>query len=50
MLQLNQLAKDTGLKLQQVNKWHWDIEKKNEKLHKDLADTDLNMKKEAIIN
>ena len=31
-LQLKQLAKDTGLKLQQVYKWYWDTEKKNEKL------------------
>ena len=26
---LKQLAKDTGLKLQQVYKWYWDTEKKN---------------------
>ena len=30
--QLKQLAKDTGLKLQQVYKWYWDTEKKNDKL------------------
>ena len=30
--QLKQLAKDTGLKLQQVYKWYWDTEKKNNKL------------------
>lgn len=29
---LKQLAKDTGLKLQQVYKWYWDTEKKNDKL------------------
>ena len=30
--QLKQLAKNTGLKLQQVYKWYWDTEKKNDKL------------------
>jgi len=31
-LQLKQLAKQSGLKLQQVYKWYWDTEKKNERL------------------
>lgn len=30
--QLKALAEDTGLKLQQVYKWYWDTEKKNDKL------------------
>jgi hypothetical protein len=30
--QLKNLAKHTGLKLQQVYKWYWDTEKKNEQL------------------
>lgn len=29
---LKQLAKETGLKLQQVYKWYWDTEKKNVQL------------------
>ena len=37
---LKQLAKDTGLKLQQVYKWYWDTEKKNDKLQKELTDQD----------
>ena len=37
---LKQLAKDTGLKLQQVYKWYWDTEKKNDKLQKELTDND----------
>ena len=30
--QLKALAEETGLKLQQVYKWYWDTEKKNDKL------------------
>ena len=30
--QLKALAQETGLKLQQVYKWYWDTEKKNDKL------------------
>ena len=30
--QLKKLSDDTGLKLQQVYKWCWDMEKKNDKL------------------
>ena len=37
---LKQLAKDTGLKLQQVYKWYWDTEKKNVQLQKELTDYD----------
>mmetsp|Transcript_17556 Transcript_17556/g.29627 ORF Transcript_17556/g.29627 Transcript_17556/m.29627 type:complete len:259 (+) Transcript_17556:470-1246(+) len=37
--QLKQLSKDTGLKLQQVYKWYWDTEKKNDKLHKELRNS-----------
>lgn len=29
---LKNLAKEAGLKLQQVYKWYWDTEKKNDKL------------------
>jgi|APSaa5957512535_1039671.scaffolds.fasta_scaffold97117_1 hypothetical protein len=38
--QLKQLAEDTGLKLQQVYKWYWDTEKKNDKLQKEIRETD----------
>jgi hypothetical protein len=38
--QLKQLAKDTGLKLQQVYKWYWDTEKKNDKLQQVLMEDD----------
>lgn len=37
---LKNLAKETGLKLQQVYKWYWDTEKKNEKLQKELTAND----------
>ena len=30
--ELKELSTSTGLKLQQVYKWYWDTEKKNEKL------------------
>lgn len=30
--QLADLARGTGLKLQQVYKWYWDMEKKNDRL------------------
>lgn len=43
-VQLKQLSKDTGLKLQQVYKWYWDTEKKNEKLQKELINNDPEMK------
>ena len=42
--QLKQLAKDTGLKLQQVYKWYWDTEKKNDKLQKEIKNSDQNVK------
>lgn len=38
--QLKQLAKETGLKLQQVYKWYWDTEKKNDKLQKEIKNSD----------
>ena len=38
--QLKALAKETGLKLQQVYKWYWDTEKKNAKLTSDLTSKD----------
>lgn len=38
--QLRKLAEDTGLKLQQVYKWYWDTEKKNDKLQKEIKETD----------
>lgn len=38
--QLKQLSKDTGLKLQQVYKWYWDTEKKNDKLQQVLMEDD----------
>jgi len=34
------LSKEAGLKLQQVYKWYWDTEKKNDKLQKELKDND----------
>lgn len=37
---LKNLAKETGLKLQQVYKWYWDTEKKNDKLQKELTAND----------
>ena len=41
---LKQLAKETGLKLQQVYKWYWDTEKKNDKLQKELRINDPGVK------
>ena len=41
--QLKQLAKETGLKLQQVYKWYWDTEKKNDKLQKEIRLSDKNV-------
>ena len=38
--QLKALAEETGLKLQQVYKWYWDTEKKNDKLQKEIRETD----------
>lgn len=38
--ELEQLAVDTGLKLQQVYKWYWDMEKKNDRLQKELVSGD----------
>jgi 3'-phosphoadenosine 5'-phosphosulfate sulfotransferase (PAPS reductase)/FAD synthetase len=38
--QLKNLAKDTGLKLQQVYKWYWDTEKKTDQLQKEITDND----------
>lgn len=35
--ELKNLAKHTGLKLQQVYKWIWDTEKKNEKLQNEIT-------------
>jgi len=35
-LQLKTLSKDIGLKLQQVYKWYWDTEKKNQKLQQQI--------------
>ena len=34
------MAKQTGLKLQQVYKWYWDTEKKNEQLQKEIKEND----------
>ena len=42
--QLKQLAKDTGLKLQQVYKWYWDTEKKNDKLSRELKQNHPSMR------
>jgi hypothetical protein len=39
--QLKQLSKKSGLKLQQVYKWYWDTEKKNDKLQKELKSQDI---------
>ena len=39
-VQLKQLSKTTGLQLQQVYKWYWDIEKKNDKLQKEIKNSD----------
>jgi len=41
--QLKQLAKETGLKLQQVYKWYWDTEKKNDKLQAEIKNSDRNV-------
>jgi len=38
--QLKALSKDIGLKLQQVYKWYWDTEKKNDKLQKEISTMD----------
>lgn len=38
--ELEHLAVDTGLKLQQVYKWYWDMEKKNDRLQNMLTSGD----------
>jgi len=42
--QLKFLAKDSGLKLQQVYKWYWDTEKKNNKLQSVLEKDERNIR------
>lgn len=42
--QLKNLAKDSGLKLQQVYKWYWDTEKKNNKLQSVLEKDERNIR------
>jgi hypothetical protein len=36
-IQLKALSKRAGLKLQQVYKWYWDNEKKNDRLEQELT-------------
>ena len=36
-IQLKALSKKAGLKLQQVYKWYWDTEKKNDRLEQELT-------------
>lgn len=42
--QLKNLAKESGLKLQQVYKWYWDTEKKNNKLKSVLEKDERNIR------
>ena len=42
--QLKNLAKESGLKLQQVYKWYWDTEKKNNKLQSVLEKDERNIR------
>ena len=41
---MKNLAKDSGLKLQQVYKWYWDTEKKNNKLQSVLEKDERNIR------
>ena len=42
--QLEDLSINTGLKLQQVYKWYWDMEKKNDKLQRELVESGKEIK------
>lgn len=41
---MKNLAKESGLKLQQVYKWYWDTEKKNNKLQSVLEKDERNIR------